>query len=562
MIVEDCLVPPARMRKGGVEAFVGEVVDDVSGDRRRFQRLTLAFVGLGLFLRVMRYLIDLPLWSDEMSLAANLVDFQYGDLGRPLRYAQVCPVGFLAIEAAAVRLLGFSTWSLRLIPVVSGVASVFLFRHVAGRLVSGPPLLLAVAIFSVSWWPIGLAAEVKPYASDLFLSLALLALGLEWRRRPDQTAWLWGLAGLAVVAVPLSFPSVFVIGGVCLGLAPAVWRARRVGAWGAFVALAVVPATLFLALLPSYALTPAVKIYMDQYWADAFPPLGEVSQLPGWLVRAHTGMVFAYPIGWNPGGSTLTTVCFFAGVVTFWSQGRRGFLALVLGPLALCFLAAVFHRCPYGLQPRTMQFFAPAVCLVSGLGLDTLIGRLPTWKARRHAFTFCLLIYLALAAGELVFTLVHPYRHAQDQQARAFASWFWEEQSRDAEVVCARTDLGLTLDPRHWDKPWTDYYLCYQRIYLPRRRQNQPARIDALSDQHPLRCVFFNENLGASPDFREWMEGMQRSFTHRGTREYTVQRRDHGVVILVNQYLVFEFVPKPGAVALSLPTVSDRATRH
>ncbi|GAC1475318.1 MAG: hypothetical protein NVSMB9_27570 [Isosphaeraceae bacterium] len=109
---------------------------------------------------------------------------------------------------------------------------------------------------------------------------------------------------------------------------------------------------------------------------------------------------------------------------------------------------------------------------------------------------------------------------------------------------------------------WTDDDFCYQRIDLPRRRQNQPARIDALSERHPLRCVFFNENLGASPAFQEWMDGMKRSFTHRETREYTVQRSAHGVVILVNQYLVFEFVPKPGAVALTLSTGSDRATRH
>src|SRR5206468_4542389 len=118
----------------------------------------------------------------------------------------------------------------------------------------GLPRVLALAAVSGSWWTVGLAAEVKPYASDLFVSLSLLALGLEWLRRPERTGWLWGLAAAAVVAVPLSLPSVFVTGGACLALAPSAWRTRRASTRGAWLALAVVPAATFAALLPLYKL--------------------------------------------------------------------------------------------------------------------------------------------------------------------------------------------------------------------------------------------------------------------------------------------------------------------
>lgn len=114
----------------------------VSG--RALRRAT-AFVVLGLGLRVFRYLMDYPFWCDESRLAANLIDMSYGDLGKPLRYAQASPVGFLAAEITAIRFLGFSTWSLRLVALASALASVVLFRHVAARLLSGLPQFIRPA---------------------------------------------------------------------------------------------------------------------------------------------------------------------------------------------------------------------------------------------------------------------------------------------------------------------------------------------------------------------------------------------------------------------------------
>jgi hypothetical protein len=143
-------------------------------------RATLAFVAIGVLLRVVRYLSKSPLWCDESMLAANLLDRGYLEMLRPLDYRQVCPVLFLFVELTAVKWLGFSELSLRLFPFGCGVASVFLFRHVAGRLLRGEALLFAVAVFAVSSWPLRYAGEVKPYASDLLVALAVLALAVEW----------------------------------------------------------------------------------------------------------------------------------------------------------------------------------------------------------------------------------------------------------------------------------------------------------------------------------------------------------------------------------------------
>src|SRR5262245_22469922 len=83
---------------------------------------TAGFVALGLWLRAARYLLNFPLWCDETMLAANFLDRGYADLLRPLDYRQIGPLLFLAAELTSVRLLGFSEWSLRLVPALCGLA--------------------------------------------------------------------------------------------------------------------------------------------------------------------------------------------------------------------------------------------------------------------------------------------------------------------------------------------------------------------------------------------------------------------------------------------------------
>ena len=79
--------------------------------------------------------------------------------------------------------------------------------------------------------------------------------------------------------------------------------------------------------------------------------------------------MFAYPAGGDLGASTLTT-----GLV---AGGDRGLCASRLEadpraacstPFALGLVAASLGRYPYGGSARTMQYVAPAIILMAGLG--------------------------------------------------------------------------------------------------------------------------------------------------------------------------------------------------
>ncbi len=409
--------------RGPLEIVPWDGVDSL-WTARRLSEATWAFVVLGVVLRVVRYLLNFPLWGDEAFVAANFIARGYRDLLQPLDYGQICPILFLWIEHTAVKLLGYRELSLRLFPMACGVASMFLFRYVAGRVVQGVPLLLAVGIFAVSFHPIRHAAEVKPYASDLLVALMLLAPALEWWRSPARTGWLWVLVAVVPVAVALSHPAVFVAGGIGLGLAVPVWRSGRRGVRLAFALFHLALVATFLLLFIAFTCEQggAVLQALRAYWAGSFPPLGDPGKLLRWLILIHTGTMFAYPGGGQDGASTLTFVCVAAAAVVLWRRGRRAVLVTLLGPFALALVAAALRRYPYGGEARQMQFGAPAICVMAGLGAAALLRVVPGSQVRIRAVSTGVLMLVLGGLMSLAHDAAHPYRSASDHSVREFAA--------------------------------------------------------------------------------------------------------------------------------------------
>lgn len=389
-------------------------------DTRRAARLGLAFVALGLACRLLRYGLDFPLWGDEASLALNLAARDYAGLADELEHFQVAPLLFLWAQKAALGLLGDSEWALRLLPLLAGLAALVLFWRVARDLLPPTAAALAVGLLAAARWPVTMSASVKPYSLDLLASLVLLALAAAWRRRPRRGR-LALLAAAAPLAVGLSYPAVFVAGGVSLALLPEVWRRRRGQEWALYAIFNVLLVAAFLTTLLLVARprpgAPDLRGFMADYWRAGFPP-AEWHRLPLWLASAHTGQMFAYPIGAAHGGSVLTLALFAAGVAWCWRQGRRELLALCLLPFALHLAAAALHRYPYGASGRLAQHLAPAICLLAGAGLAWVVEQRPRAVAAAAG------LFVACGVGGMAADIARPYR---DPLAR------WSRQTaRDA----------------------------------------------------------------------------------------------------------------------------------
>ena len=397
--------------------------ENTAPEERNCARWTAWFVAGGVALRLLLYGLAFPLWGDETFLAANFIEGDWGSLAGPLIAQQVAPLFFLQGEFAAYRLLGPSEWAVRLLPALAGIAALVWFWRLARRELSPRAALFAVAILAVADEPVRLAALLKPYSIDLLLAVAFTDLALRWRRRPERLAPLVALAALGAVAPWCSYPAAFAAGGVGLALAPTAFRARRSAAWLAAFG------TLSLASFAAhYHWVGKAQVDGDggrgrrglnEYWRRGFPP-ARAAEWPLWLLQAHVGQTWAYPIGDRNGGSALTAAFAGAGALALWQARRRTMTVALAAPFALNFAAACIGKYPYGEGVRLAQHLAPAICLWAGAGMARQAEAFsPKW--RTIAKNAALLALAAFAVGQAVRFVARPFRDEDAQWTRAFA---------------------------------------------------------------------------------------------------------------------------------------------
>ena len=528
--------------------------DRLRPDRRG--RWVSAFVLLGLLARCVRYGLHFPLWEDECFLCVNFLGAgfegtaSFQSLTGPLRYRQVAPPLFLFAELAAVKAFGFGEWPLRLVPLVCSVASLLLFTRLAGRLLTGRAATLAVGLYAVAYPGIRYAAEAKPYASDGLVALVLLSLAVQWFQT-GRTRWLWVAAAFAPVAIGLSYPAAFVLGGVSLAVLAELWRRRGdeevktptgpAAAWAAFNAAT---AAAFGALLLTAAKAQADNDldFMQTYWSEDFPPLAEPWRLPGWLAAAHTSELLAWPMGGARGASVLTAILVAAGLPWLFRGPRAAgmrptgraswFLpALLLGPFAVHLVAAALHRYPYGGHVKFSMHLGPAICLLAGAGgaaLSAGVARLTTARPRFEPRLAAVLLcgVAAVALGGIARDVAAPHKNPADARQRSFARWFFRDAALEGPVeLVTGADGGEPFSPDTWTElSWAAMFLCNRAIQsadVPQAGDDGAAGAGPLQvPADRFRCVIYRDGTkpfeAAARD--AWLAGM--------TAEHRLAARD------------------------------------
>jgi len=541
----------------------------------RVARWMAALLWLGLAARAVRYLLRFPLWEDECFLCVNFIDRSFADLLTPLTYHQVAPPLFLWAERASVLTFGYSEWSLRLVPFAASVASLFLFRRLAARLLSGPALLLAFGVFAVSYPGIRYAAEAKQYATDLFAALALLALTAEWHRS-RRPGWLWLLAAVAPMLLWLSYPAAFVVGGVSLAVGITLLRESRVESRESKedssperfpdVGLSRL-STLISRLTPWVAFNLAVLVgfgslyfvirrqsgaelgFMTEYWRTAFPPLTEPGRLPTWLLEVHTSDLLAWPVGGGRGASLFTALLAAIGLQQLLRKRDPFWGLLLLAPAGLNLVAATLQRYPYGGHVKFSMYFGPAVCLLAGWGAaawNVQTARVRPKLARYGAAAT--LGLLALIAGSSIGRdVLRPYKTLSDERARSFAKWFWFNAEAEGPVMLVDGYDGETFSPDSKSElSWTAMFLCNRAIYSPAVRQAEPAAIPGGS--RPARCLVYRDpRFTFDAEARDrWLAGMRNAndLVAAETFPFTRFGKNERDLVTVDYLDIYTFRPK------------------
>ncbi len=380
---------------------------------RLFATTVFALLLLAVILRIVQLGAGASLWFDELALALNIEERGFSELAtQPLDRLQVAPVGFLFALEAMTRLLGVDELALRLIPFLSGLASVLLFALVARRFVAGPGLLFGLVLFAVSPSLVYTAGAAKPYAVDVAVTLLLVWFGLRHFERPGDTRRAAYAGAAGALAILLSNPAVPTAMLIVALLFASRLRERERPHAVPFAALAVpwILAGLVAAISAMRLLDPATETYMKAFWSEGFPPESVAGYVP-WLLHQLYGVVAHFLIFVVPSGGALAAIVIVPmlfAVVGARTLGRRCVwrTALVLAPLVVAVVCATADLLP--LRTRVSLYAGWPILLTAMVGIETALRSKS--RAMRGAVLSVVFLVGGLPTAAVLLDSPPPYR--------------------------------------------------------------------------------------------------------------------------------------------------------
>ncbi len=373
----------------------------------RYRIVLVGILTLGLALRGYHYFREPSMWHDEAAVAVNVLDRGYAELLGPLTFHEAAPPLFLWLEKTVCLVLGDGVFALRLPAFLASCAALPLLAWAACRLLEPRAALWVLFLFAVSESLAWHACEAKPYAFDVLAAVVLVTLHTTSLGRRLILS-----AAAAPVLIFLSYPAIFLYGGVLAAAAPAVWRERKPSAWAAYGLLAAAVAAAFLTQFLGPIRAPHDPV-IASCWTGAFPDWNRPWFVPLWAIIS-TLDVCRYCC--KPLGPALLPLA-VAGAVVLWRRGRRGLVGLLVAPVLLALAAAFAQRYPFG-GARVLVYAAPAFVLLVGAGTPPAWD----WLRRRHRLAPAALALLFLpplyAAVHLRRLAVGPGGHGRRLRLR------------------------------------------------------------------------------------------------------------------------------------------------
>ncbi|MHB1560395.1 MAG: hypothetical protein ACYC61_23330 [Isosphaeraceae bacterium] len=336
------------------------------------EAITWLALAVGVILRVWGYADGRELYRDERSLLRNLVLLPVFDFHTTLAEYQLAPPGYLVLERMLVRLPGNDVMAARSVALVCGIASLFLFRDVARRLLLPYAVPVAMGFFALSDWLIYYSAEIKHYSGDLALGLATILLTLRAGPSPERSSRraLLALAILGAVGVWFSYTLIFILAAVgtylmARGLVRGDVRGRLI--------FAAMGAAWLVSFVGCYVVSHRIlskESFIWNWWDFAFLPIPPQSaaelKTDFWAIANlfDSPSDVKMPIGMIP----TAIVAMLLWIVGAISLGRRrpGWLYLLAAPLAFTLAASALHQYPF--HGRLLIFLVPAVQMLVAEG--------------------------------------------------------------------------------------------------------------------------------------------------------------------------------------------------
>ncbi|ONI41598.1 hypothetical protein AN639_03410 [Candidatus Epulonipiscium fishelsonii] len=329
----------------------------------------LSIIAYGVAVRVVSYLYNRSLWLDESMISVAMIELDWGDLFGPLNYGESAPIGFLVVSKVLIDIFGSSEYVLRLFPLFSGIASIFVFYKLTTLISSTSVRPIAVALFCTSTGLINYANEVKQYSIDVLMCLVLSTIAcliIKDRGQGENRVVAYGL--FLTIALWSSDASIFVASGVGLAMALVFWARRDFTVLRMLAKLSFIGAGNLLAIYLLHFRNILGREFYFDWWSSYFAPIplwGNYEEIR-WYLNTFRNFVELMGIQ-QITLLGLIGVLFLAGITAMYIRYKLALLLLVI-PIALLVLASSLHLYPMG--NRLILFLVPYALILLAEGIN------------------------------------------------------------------------------------------------------------------------------------------------------------------------------------------------
>ena len=403
---------------------------------------------VSILLCLLLFVQDRSLLLDSLNVARNIGERSFAQLIDPLSYEQSAPLLFLWLSKLSTLILGVSHYSLRFLPFLAGIVSLFLFADISRKVLRSPFDLIALFWFGTHQLVARYATEYKQYMVDVFAALLIVWIAVNINEINRKNWWAFALGGGMLVW--LSMPAVFVLISAIVYLGIVEIQKRK-----SIIPLMSIAAVVGISFLANYMimLRPTIgSTHMQNFHNDFFLNgnifnRSAISHDFGLIIEQARMLV-------GKSGLAIGTVLISVGISVYILIRQKRFeLILLLFPIIGAYGASLLGK--YSILERLMLFSLPLTILLVMVGMEFLFQKASEKRAfisKGLMFVLTIGLIVGFVEKQSFKYLVEPFEHEDNRSSLLYISNQEEENNRD--IICTQHAM-----------PAYDYYTKYDQIY-------------------------------------------------------------------------------------------------
>lgn len=338
----------------------------------------------GFSFRLLLYCWNDSLFRDESTLLLDIINRSFTHLIIGGDDCLIAPFPFLWALRLVYIIVGSSEFYFRLIPLMAGISSLVLYYFLACKTLKNRYGIIASTwVFAVAYNEILYSVLIKQYSLDVLVATILIYVSSLIITKPLRLQAFLRFTLIGIIAVLISYPAIFIIGGISIGL---FVNFRKIHIKYTIFFTGITSLTFLISYL--YVIRNQTSPFTYSLFEGAFAP----HTFGLWHLKAAL-LPFDGILGRIRYLQPLLLIICIIGL-NYIRKREIVWACTLIFPLILVFIASGLHKYPF--TPRLLLFITPNLLLLFGYGVGALCGTL------QGKLRFSLLIILIIVPYAIV----------------------------------------------------------------------------------------------------------------------------------------------------------------